>query len=467
MNDKKVSIQTKIAILSVSALSFFGILVSDSLNVVLPLLTKEFSISLGTSQLVTSGYFLVTTIVMSTSGFLMKKFKSRSLFIIAVLLNVVGAILCIMSPNFSILLVGRLLQAAGTGIATPLMYHVIMSLIPRHRLGLYMGIAGMIISLAPVLGPTYGGSLSAFWSWRWIFIITIPFLLIIAWIGAKNIHVDPTGTKQKFDVIGLLLLGIIFVSLSVAFTNAGTYGFSGRTFICLLGIFVLGLFLLIFYYHFSKERILNFRLLLNPILGLRWINYCILQFVNIGIALVVPIFAEDYLHTTSFISGLILLPGALLGSIFTPVARHVLDRHGAFPPLLASSIAILLGSCMFFFTSTALTIWTTGLAYLVLRIGFNIGFSNSLADASLQASLTEKENVNSLFNTFQQYSGALGTSVLSAIISAKQIEKGNSLPTLTMQGSKIDFIILIFLSLISLGSVLTAQFIKAKTTPNK
>ena len=79
---------------------------------------------------------------------------------------------------FPVLLTGRLLQAVATGISTPLMYHLVMSLIPQRKLGTYMGIAAMIISLAPALGPTYGGTMAAFWSWRGVFIVAVPLLLL-------------------------------------------------------------------------------------------------------------------------------------------------------------------------------------------------------------------------------------------------------------------------------------------------
>lgn len=232
MNEQNVSWRSKASIIAVAMLSFLGILVETSLNVTFPTLTREFNVTLGTMQWVTSGYLLMVTIIMSTTGFLIKKFNARSLFSVAIFFNLLGTLMCATAQVFPILLSGRLLQAIATGISTPLMYHLVMSLVPQKKLGMYMGVAAMIISLAPALGPTYGGTMAAFWSWRGIFIIALPLLLLTAWLGEKNIFLKANGTEEKFDWVGLTLLSLTFFSLSTAFANGGNYGFGDGRFYC-------------------------------------------------------------------------------------------------------------------------------------------------------------------------------------------------------------------------------------------
>ncbi|KRK98591.1 drug resistance efflux protein [Secundilactobacillus odoratitofui DSM 19909 = JCM 15043] len=456
MEDQPVSWQTKLSISAAALLSFMGILVETSLNVTFPRLTQTFSVSLGTMQWVTSGYLLMVTIIMSTTGFLNQRFDARTLFRTAILFNLIGTLLCASASSFSILLLGRMFQAVSTGIATPLMFHMVLSLIPQSKRGVYMGTAAMIISFAPALGPTYGGTLAAFWSWRGIFIIAIPILLVVAMIGERTIRLKAEGTHDKFDWVGVVLLALTFGSLSTAFANAGNHGFLSADFGELLLVFVIATGLLTIHLHRSTRRILNFRLLLHPLIGLRWLNFFILQFINIGISFVIPIFAEDVLHVSAFVAGLILLPGALFGAALSPAAGRLFDTHGAFMPLLISSSAMLVGTLLFFLTSSATSAIVMTLIYVFLRGGFNMGFSNSMSDASMQINLEQNADLNSLFNTFQQYAGSFGTSVLSAVIAAHQNAKG-SLAQLTIAGSRMDYGILVILALISLTTVLVAR----------
>ena len=457
MVEQGVSRQTKLSITAAAMLSFLGILVETSLNVAFPTLTKEFNVTLGTMQWVTSGYLLMVTIIMSTTGFLTKKFNTRSLFTVAIIFNLLGTLMCATAQIFPVLLAGRLLQAVATGISTPVMYHLVMSLVPQSKLGTYMGIAAMIISLAPALGPTYGGTMDAFWSWRGIFIVVLPLLLLTAWIGEKNIRLTARGTNEKFDWVGVVLLSLTFFALSTAFANDGNYGFSGGHFGLMLGAFALGVALLALHFHFSKRQILNFKLLLKPLISLRWLNFFILQFINIGISFVIPIFAENYFGSSAFVAGLILLPGALVGAAVSPFAGRLYDKHGAFLPLMIASVALVVGTSLYFTLTPVLGVMSTTLIYIFLRGGFNFGFSNSMSDASTQVPPEQKADINSLFNTFQQYAGSFGTSVLSAVISAQQMKSDNSLAILTAQGSHIDYGILLILALVSLGTVFLAQ----------
>lgn len=451
--DRKI----KLSIGAVAILAFLGILVETSLNVTFPLLTREFNVSLGTMQWVTSGYLLMVTIMMGTTGFLNRKFNARTLFIVALIFNLVGTTSCSIAQIFPILLLGRILQAISTGLATPLMYHIILSLVPVNKRGIYIGIAAMIISFAPALGPTYGGTLSAFGSWRFIFIITIPILLLVAWLGWKNISLAPENdNSQKFDWCGIILLTITFGSLSLAFANAGNYGFASYKFVSLIVLFFVALTSLIIYLHFSSRKIINFKLLANPIIRLRWLNFFVLQFINIGISFVIPMFAEACLHASAFTAGLMLLPGALVGAFISPVAGKLFDKYGALKSLFVSSIVLVCGTTLFFITTPIVSIIGVTLNYILLRIGFNLGFSNSMSDATLYIKPEENADMNSLFNTFQQYAGSLSISVLSAIISINQAKQGNR-SSLTQQGSQIDYAILLILAVISLVTVLLSR----------
>ncbi len=455
MNQKVVSVQTKLAILSTGLLSFLGILVETSLNVTFPTMIKQFNTSLSTVQWLTSGYLLMVTIVMSTTAFLIKRFDTRKIFRIAVLSTILGTVLAAFASTFSVLMIGRIFQAVATGLSTPLMFHVILLLVPDSRLGVYTGIASMITSFAPALGPTYGGVMNFYLSWRMIFIATLPFLLLILLLGEFNIRLKATHTNGRFDVIGLSLLSLVFFGLIEAFDQASHYGFISGQFGLTLLIVLIVFGSLLYHIKTGQRQILNFRILTNPVISLRAVNFFLLQFINIGISFVIPVFAQNYLGADSMISGLILLPGSLVGALVAPSAGSLYDRRGAKLPLTIANSSMMVGSLLFWWFTHSLSLVGITLLYVFLRFGFNFGFGNIMSDASKQVGLTEKADLNSLFNTLQQYAGSFGTAVLSAIISANQLQLPTSQTGLaTANGAQDDFLLLAIFGLIGLWTTI-------------
>jgi len=458
--NNSVSTRVKLSILAVGLLSFTGILIETSMNVTFPTLVKQLNVSLGTIQWLTTGYLLLTTIVMSTTAYLLKKFDPLKIFIFAASFCFVGSIICLIAPNFSVLMTGRLLQAVSTGLSTPLMFSLIFEEIPSSKLGVYTGLAGVVISLAPALGPTYGGVINGLWSWREIFVGVIPLIILLFVIGIFSIQGTARGTKGiSFDYGSVIGLAAIFSIILFTFDQAGRHGWISLEFLMwvIASILIFGLF--IWYNHKSSRQLIDFSILKIPLLRLRLYGYFSLQFINIGLSFVLPIFAQTVLKLDSAQAGLMLLPGSLLGAAVGPVAGYMYDRRGATVPLLISGILVSLGSIMFWLKSESLTLTSITMIYLLVRIGFSMGFGVSLSDGSMQVRGQNKSDQNSLFSMMQQYAGSLGTNILSVVISAVALTSGTKNEVInTIMGTKIDFIVLTVLSLSVLISMGYAYF---------
>lgn len=188
-----------LAIISLALLTFIGILNETSMNVTYPELSREFGVSLDMVQWITTGYLLMVTITMGTTAYLLRQFAARKLQLVAVSAFIIGDLMCALTGNFAVLLVGRLIQAVATGLSTPILFHIIFTEIPRERLGAMTGFAGMVISFAPALGPTYGGWISAVSSWRMIFWLLLPFVLVSLVLGQLYIRNQPIGNEKPFS----------------------------------------------------------------------------------------------------------------------------------------------------------------------------------------------------------------------------------------------------------------------------
>lgn len=453
--ENSVSNRVKLSILAVGLLSFTGILIETSMNVTFPTLVKTLHVSLGTVQWLTTGYLLLTTIVMSTTAYVLKKFDPLKIFVFATICCLVGSLICLCAPNFLILLGGRLLQAVSTGLSTPLMFSLIFEEIPSSKLGIYTGLAGIIISLAPALGPTYGGVVNRFWSWREIFVGVIPLIILLFVIGIFTIHGKARGTKGiSFDYFSVLGLAIIFSAILFTFDQAGRFGWTSSNFLLwTLGSVVI-VILFAWYNRHSSRQLIDFSILKLPVLRLRLFGYFSLQFINIGLSFVLPIFAQTVLHLDSAQAGLMLLPGSLLGAAVGPLAGLIYDKRGALIPLLISGILLVLGTGVFWLKSENLTLFGITWIYVLVRIGFSMGFAVYLSDGSTQVKGPNKSDQNSLFSMMQQYAGSLGTNVLSVVISAVALTSTKSEVWNTILGAKIDFAILTILSLLVLISVI-------------
>lgn len=454
MVTQKTSRNTKLAIGTVGALSFIGILIETSMNVTFPTLMRTFHVSLSLIQWITTGYLLLVTIVMGTSAYVMKRVDARQIFRFAVSCCLVGTVFCSTSFNFELLLIGRLLQAVATGLATPLLFNIILTKVPKQVLGMYIGIAEMMVSLAPALGPTYGGLLTNDLSWRWIFLLMLPLIVILWFLGETTIRFKADGIFQKFDRVGLVLISGFLITLIWAFNEAGKYGFTTLHFGGWLVVAILLLVLQVAHSHRDTAQLLDWAILRNKIISMRLFSYFLMQFINVGISFLIPMVVENVLGTSPLKAGLILFPGALIGAVIAPIAGRIYDHHGLTVLIILSNALILLGSGLFIIYMNQLSLIGVGLLFVLIRIGFNLGFGNLMSAASQLVSPAVKADQNSLFNMFQQYAGSLGTCILAALISASSLTISSTKQATTIGGLHGFWMIFVLAFLSLLASLL-------------
>ena len=167
--EKKIDLRLILAILASGIMTFSGIVVETAMNVTFPTLMREFAVGTSAVQWITTGYLLVLATIIPTSSYLNRRFPMKALFLAANLLFISGTVLAGAAPTFSLLLLGRIIQGVGTGIALPLMFNIILARVPEDKLGVMMGVASLIIATAPAVGPFLGGMIVQHFGWRMIF----------------------------------------------------------------------------------------------------------------------------------------------------------------------------------------------------------------------------------------------------------------------------------------------------------
>lgn len=437
---------------ALALMTFIGILNETSMNVTYPELANLFHVSLDVVQWITTGYLLMVTITMGTTAYLLRQFTARRMHLAAVTAFIVGDVLSAMAVDFPMLLVGRLIQSVATGLATPILFHLIFTEIPREKLGAMTGFAGMVISFAPALGPTYGGFISETLSWRMIFWLLLPLALISLVIGQLYICNRPFGNDKPFSYGSLIALALALFAVVYGCSTIGKGGFGPAFWILMVvGAACFGLF--IYVNGHGQSQLFDLTVFRVKPLRLSTLTYFSLQFINIGISLVIPLYAQYVLHTSATVAGLVLLPGSVLGAFLAPLAGRLADEQGFAKPVTFGGILLLVGTACFAIFQHQLNAWWLMVFFLILRAGFNFAFGNTISNASVLVDQRNSSDVNSIFNMVQQFAGSLGTGLLAAVIALTQQRGTGNLARQTFVGGRIDYLLLTVLAVVVVAAI--------------
>jgi DHA2 family lincomycin resistance protein-like MFS transporter len=192
-----------IPLLLVSA--FVVILNETIMGVALPALNRDLGIPVSTGQWLTSAFMLVMAVIIPVTGFLLQRFHLRQVFIAAMSLFSLGTLICFLAPNFTVLLLGRIVQAGGTAIMMPLLMTTVLNMVPSDRRGRVMGNISIVMAVAPAVGPTISGVILNSLDWRWLFGLVLPIALLGLALGAVFIRNITEPRAARIDVLSVIV----------------------------------------------------------------------------------------------------------------------------------------------------------------------------------------------------------------------------------------------------------------------
>ncbi|WP_228409643.1 DHA2 family efflux MFS transporter permease subunit [Radiobacillus deserti] len=396
--------------------AFFTIFNQTTMTVALPALMDEFEIQASTAQWLTTGYMLVNGVLIPITGFLMKRFTTKQLFQTSMFVFLTGTIVSAIAGNFPTLLVGRLIQAASTGITMPLLMNVVLSLFPPNKRGSAMGFVGLAIIFAPAIGPTLTGYVLESYPWQMLFYGMIPFIVVIILCGFIFLQNVSKTTKTKLDIISLILSTVGFGSLLYGFSEAGNKGWSDIEIILAIGIGMLTVGLFTWRQLVTEDPFLDLRAFKFNMFTLTTLINVTVTIVMYADMILLPLYLQEARGYTALESGLLMFPGALLMGLLSPVVGKLFDRFGA-KWLSIIGVAIILAST---FKFTDLTDSTSFMFLILLYAGRRIGMALFLMPVQT-AGLNQLPNSlhahgTAISNTARQVAGAIGTSLLVTIM---------------------------------------------------
>lgn len=449
------------------AAAFVVILNETTLAVALPALMRTFNVTADTAQWLTSSFMLTMASVIPMTGYIMQRFTLRTIYIAALVAFLVGTSLATIAPAFPILLIARIIQATGTALVIPLLMTTIMRLVPLERRGSVLGYVTVVIAVAPALGPTFSGIVLQTLTWRWIFGLMIPLVVLVLGVGIKLVRNFEEPSSPYLDVPSVFLAAIGFSA-----TLYGVAGFSqltnglptGRLLWFLLGVVVL----FIFFRRQSRlgresrgtgtvrEPLLN----LEP-LGVREYSLSLAMmlfsfFMLFGFIILMPIFAQQVLGLSQVATGLVTLPGGLLMGVMGPMVGRLYDSKGTRPLIIPGALLLsvsLLGLA-FFRQTHALFAWVGEgtlsfliqliVLSLVLHLGLALLFTPLMSNALAAVRDDIASHGQAILNTFQQVAGGAGTAIFIALMTvgagiAAKSDPGRSAADVLESGIHIAF----------------------------
>ncbi|MBT2699154.1 multidrug efflux MFS transporter [Bacillus sp. ISL-40] len=440
---------------------FVGLFSETALNIALGDLAQIFNVSATTIGWLATGYFLTLGILVPVTGILMQKFTTRQMFLTAISLSLIGTILAAVAPVFSLLLVARVIQAAGLAIALPLTQNVIFTIFPPNKRGAAMGIMGLVMLAGPALGPTIAGLILDTLSWHWIFWVTLPFLLFSLIFGLLYLPNVNEIRKVSIDTVSVILSTIGFGGVVYGFSVSGDAGWTSATVLVSIIVGLAALILFSIRQTKMENPMLNLRAFKYPLFVLGVFMSFITFFNMLSMLVILPMYMQMALLIAAFTTGLILLPGSLLNCVLAPSIGSLFDKYGPKAVIIPGTILVAIGYALYAQFGTETALWMVVVTHIFMMLG--IGAVLASVQTNTLNSLPKQYYPDgiAITQTIQQVAGAIGIAVMVSIFSSKETSylaaTANELPHAAAAGTSLVFTISLVLAMIN---VVLSLFIK-------
>lgn len=333
-------------------IAFFGTFVcffnQTTINPALPTIIRDFSISASTAQWLLSGYLMIMAIMIPINAYLLERYSVKKIIIFAMSIYFVGCIFTGLGLNFIMTLIGRLFQGAGHGILMPTCMAAMLYIFPMDRRGSVLGLYGLLVGFAPILGPTYSGVVVDNLSWHFVYYSIALFSLIVlicSIIFLPSMNITEVSNK-KLDYLSLATSTLGFGFLLFGCSEVGAVGFSPVAIIsmCLGGIIVA-------YFFYRQTKIDNPMLEVSVFKSKNFtISIIVLMIVQLAFMGAIVLFAfliQDVLGYSPTVSGMVLIPSSIVMGVMSLVTGRLFDKYGIkFLSIAGLSLMTIAGICL-------------------------------------------------------------------------------------------------------------------------
>ncbi|SFK74850.1 drug resistance transporter, EmrB/QacA subfamily [Paenibacillus sp. 1_12] len=401
--------------------TFVSVLNSSLMNVALLKFVAVFGSDVPTVQWVITGYMLASAVVIPMSGFLGARFGNKNVFIYSVLGFTIGSVLCGIAWSDSTLIMFRIIQGLAGGFIMPVGMSIIYTTFPREKVGTAIGLWGVAAMVAPALGPTVGGYMIQYYSWRWLFFVNIPIGLFAFIMGKILLKDSIRKLDVKFDLAGAVLSILFFGTLLLALSKGQSEGWTSLFIVSLLFVSFFSLMLLIWVELGSKNPLLDLKIFKNPQFTMSTIAGSLVMMGMLGGTFLTPLYLQNIQSMSAMETGLLMMPQSIAMAFMMPISGKLTEKFGIIP-------VGIIGLATLGFTTMELHMLTAdtpnhwlNVILTIRAIGIGLVMM-PLTTAGMMSIPNDKVgNASPLSNVVRQVAGSMGIALFTSIMSNRQL----------------------------------------------
>ncbi len=415
--------------LTVTLATFMEVLDSSIANVALPHIAGNLSASQNESSWVLTSYLVSNAIILPISAWLATRFGRKRFYMTCVALFGASSFLCGLAPNLGMLVFFRILQGIGGGGLAPSEQAILADTFPREKRGMAFAVYGMAVVVAPAIGPTLGGWITDNSSWRWIFYINVPFVILSLMLTSRLVEDPPylarerersRGVKVDYTGLGLIALGIGALQMVLDKGQEDDWFSSARIDLS-IAVSIVCLTVWVFWELRQKDPIVDLHLFKRRNFAMAMGFTFVLGMVLYGTTFVIPQFLQTLLGYPAVKAGEALAGGGVVMMIMMPIAGALVSRVDPRGMMAAGFLAT---ACALYFMMTHITLGMDFLTASLLRtlqaagLAFIFLPSNTLAYLGVPR---EKNNQVSSMNAFvRNVGGSIGIAMISTFLTRRE-----------------------------------------------
>lgn len=408
-------------LIQVSSVVILGIVMSildtTIVNVALDTLSRDFNTDLTTIQWVATGYLLALATVIPLTGWAAHRFGTKRLFILSITLFTIGSMLCGAAWSAESLIFFRVLQGFGGGMIMPVGMTILTQEAGPSKVGRMMGVIGVPMLLAPILGPILGGWLVDDVSWRWIFYVNVPIGILAVTLAQRFLDRDEPSRAESLDWKGLLLLSPGMAALVYGLAETGPQGGFNAPEV-LVPMVVGAAMVLGFVVHALRtaDALIDVKLFKDRVMAVATSTSFILAMSFFGAMILMPLYYQVVRGLSALDAGLLVAPQGLGAAMMMPISGKITDRYGS-GRIVPFGAAILLAVTFYLTHLGAQTpYWEIVIALFVMGLGMGATMMPTMSSAFITLKRDQVPKATSAINAIQRVGGSIGVAILSTYL---------------------------------------------------
>jgi len=445
------------ALTTVALGTLMGTMDASITNISFPVLTRVFQADLTAVMWVALVYILVCTSLMLVLGRISDLIGRKKIYAGGMAIFTLGLIACSMAQGIGQLIVFRILQAVGAAMSVACGPAIVTEAFPPEERGKGLGLLGVAVSLGFILGPTLGGVLLEWLSWRSIFYIRVPVGLITLFMILfllKKDQVRPGRIRLDFEGAFFSSAGIFCVVLGMSQINK--FGFGSLQVSLLIGFGLLSLLVFMLIEHRVEEPIVDLTLFRNRVFSsATWSLF--LTFVAVpGYILIMPFYLMHGIGLTASAAGLLMAVNAMTTIVVGPISGSLSDRFG---PVWFSTIgAAATGAAFYLMRGFDLETQVTTIVPVLILLGVGVGCFQPSNNSIIMGAVTREHlgTASALIATQRQVGLSMGMALVGSLFSARRAVYQ---AVLLRQGLENDYVLRLSIPLAFQDILLISVFI--------